>query len=413
MTSMFENLKRRQLALGLSVVAILGTGAGMILWVAIADEKNPVTPKSSVILGSDHLDPKEIWVHQIQSENKLLNKKVEILEGLMKKLLDQVESLTVTQIQPQNQTGNGPESASKISAQSPAESPSVKKSETSSSSFEPFPLSLESQNPLSDSPRGGIVKINLKTTPKKKLKTVDTHVPSGSFARGVLLGGVDASTSIQASSEPRPVLIKIIDLGTLPRSFRSDLKDCHLIGAAYGDIASERVYIRLEKISAVERISGEVLEIPIKGYVAGEDGKTGMKGILVDRSSESMRAALIGGFLSGVGDFFSQSKNPITFTPTAPFGQTQALSGMQVLKDGASKGLSNAFEKYADFYIKRAEQMQPVLELEAGRILDVVITEGFEMSDSFYKKRVSEQRDEMRTGTVEALKPPTLEEGGV
>jgi conjugal transfer pilus assembly protein TraB len=404
----FKELKRRQMLLGLGVLSLLGTGAGLILWVTFASEDRPKPVPSSVVLGSDRLDPKEIWVHQIQSDHKILNQKVEVLEGFMKTILSRVESLSMAppSVPAVGETvSKGPENRSNASTPQPVSEPRS----AVSSSFEPFPLASDPHS-ASSSSRSGIVKISLKSLPKKPLKTVDTHVPSGSFARGVLLGGVDASTSIQASSEPRPVLLKIVDLGTLPRSFRSDLKDCHAIGAAYGDLASERVYIRLEKISAVERLSGEVVEIPVKGYVAGEDGKTGMKGILRDRSTESMRNALMGGFLSGIGDFFSQAKNPVTFTPVAPFGQAQALAGTQMLKDGASKGLANAFEKYADFYIKRAEQMQPVLEVEAGRILDIVITEGFEMSDSLYRKRMSAQRDTVRTERVESLRlPPSSE----
>ena len=59
----------------------------------------------------------------------------------------------------------------------------------------------------------------------KTLKTVDNYIPAGSFAKAVLLSGVDAETGLNSSSDPEPVLIRIIDHGTLPRKFKSDLKD--------------------------------------------------------------------------------------------------------------------------------------------------------------------------------------------
>ena len=74
-----------------------------------------------------------------------------------------------------------------------------------------------------------------------------------------MVGGVDASTSIQASNDPRPVLLRVTDHGTLPRKFKSDLCGCHVLAACYGDISSERVYMRLEKLTCTERKTGEVV----------------------------------------------------------------------------------------------------------------------------------------------------------
>lgn len=89
-----------------------------------------------------------------------------------------------------------------------------------------------------------------------------------------------------------------------------------------------------------------------------------------------MRNAAIGGFLSGMGDFMGSSRNPVTFAPTTGLAQTNPLTNGELLKHGASKGVSGALEKYADFYIKRAEQMQPVIQVQAGRTVDIVVTEG-------------------------------------
>ena len=96
------------------------------------------------------------------------------------------------------------------------------------------------------------------------------------------------------------------------------------------------------------------------GYVAGEDGRAGLRGIVVDRAGESMRNAAIGGFLSGMGNFLSQSHSPVTFSPANGLAQTNPMTNPDMLKFSAAKGASGALDKYADFYIKRAEQMQPV-----------------------------------------------------
>lgn len=252
----------------------------------------------------------------------------------------------------------------------------------------------------------GLQKISLKLNNAKSnviRKTQDNTIPAGAFARAVLLGGVDASTSISASSDPRPVLLRVTDAGTLPRKFKSDIKDCHVLASSYGDISSERVFMRLEKLTCTERKTGEISETIVSGYVAGEDGRAGVRGILADRAGDMMRNSLVGGFFSGMAKFLTQTQNPLTFTPVAPFGQVNPLSHEQLLKAGAGQGTSSALERYADFYIKRAEQMQPILQVAAGRQVNIVFTEGTAFGETAYKNAYSKVRDRRRQETVRDL----------
>lgn len=239
------------------------------------------------------------------------------------------------------------------------------------------------------------------------LKTVDNTIPAGSFAKAVLLGGVDASASIQASSDPRPALLRLSDPGTLPRKFYADLKGCHALAACYGDISSERVFMRLEKLTCTERKTGEIVEVKVQGYVAGEDGRTGVRGSVVDRAGESMRNAMVGGFLGGIGEFLSQSQNAVTFSPVAGLAQTNPMGVKDMVKHGAGKGVHNALEKYADFYIKRAEQVQPVIQVAAGRQVDIVFTEGVSLGDSLYRQALGRSNDRGRYHQIQALSDGT------
>lgn len=237
----------------------------------------------------------------------------------------------------------------------------------------------------------------------QSLKTTDNTVPAGAFAQALLLGGVDASTAIQASSDPRPILLRLTHRGTLPRSFHSDLEGCHALAAAYGELSSERVFMRLEKMSCIERKTGEVLEMPIQGYVAGEDGRAGLRGVVVDRAGLAIRNAMVGGFFSSVGKFLGQDRSPLLFAPQQGFAQHQALSGTELLKQSAGNGVGGALDKYADFYIKRAEQMQPVIQVAAGRQVDIVFTQGFDFSDSALRKILSKGNDQSRFQQLQHL----------
>ena len=70
------------------------------------------------------------------------------------------------------------------------------------------------------------------------------------------------------------MLLRLVDNAVLPNHFRSKIKECFVVGAGFGDVSSERAYIRTESLSCVTR-DGTAIDVPIKGYVAGEDGKAG------------------------------------------------------------------------------------------------------------------------------------------
>jgi conjugal transfer pilus assembly protein TraB len=230
---------------------------------------------------------------------------------------------------------------------------------------------------------------------KKKMSTTDDTIPAGAFARAVLLGGVDASTSINAASDPRPVLLRVTDPGTLPRKLKSDLKNCHVLASSYGDLSSERVYMRLEKLTCTEPLTGEISETVVAGFVTGEDGRTGVRGTVVDKAGESVRNSALGGFLSGMSGFLSNQQQKSVF-PVSPFGQTNALSAGQMLGAGASTGVGNAMEKYSEFFIKRAEQLQPILQIAAGREVNIVFTQGTKFGETSVKTAISNVRDASR-----------------
>jgi conjugal transfer pilus assembly protein TraB len=90
-------------------------------------------------------------------------------------------------------------------------------------------------------------------------QTIDTYLPV-SFTRGVLLGGLDAPTGGQSQTNPHPILIRLSDNSVLPNRFRAEYRECFVIAAGYGDISSERAYLRTESLSCV-RADGTALEV--------------------------------------------------------------------------------------------------------------------------------------------------------
>jgi conjugal transfer pilus assembly protein TraB len=202
-------------------------------------------------------------------------------------------------------------------------------------------------------------------------KSLDSYIPI-SFTRAVLLGGLDAPTGGQAQSNPHAVLLRLDDNAILPNRFRAEVRECFVIGAGYGDISSERAYIRTERLSCV-RHDGTALEVKIKGSIFDETGKVGVKGRLVTKQGQVLANALLAGVISGIGYGF---QNQYTTFSTSPFGQVATTDPSHAFEAGMSAGVGRAMDRLAQYYITLAEKTFPVIEIDAGRSVDVVLTEG-------------------------------------
>lgn len=201
-------------------------------------------------------------------------------------------------------------------------------------------------------------------------------MPTGSIISAMLLNGIDASTSTSARSEPMPALLRVEKEAILPNRFTSDIKDCFVLVSGHGDLSSERAFLRGEYLSCV-RNDGAVLETKFPSYVVGEDGKAGMKGRLVSKQGQMIARTLIAGFASGVSKAFDVT--PVSVLDTTSIGgsvQYQNNFNSGLARGAAAQGASQALEKVADFYIKMAEQIFPVVEITAGRRVDIVVTNG-------------------------------------
>lgn len=208
--------------------------------------------------------------------------------------------------------------------------------------------------------------------PKNIPKTTQNYFPSGMFGRAVVLSGLDAPTGGQAQSNPHPVLLQLQDLAVLPNAYRYDWKQCMVTASGYGDISSERAYIRTESLSCVAK-DGRVLDVPLKGYVAGEDGKAGMRGRLVSKQGQALANALLAGVVSGIGQGLEKSSQT---TSVSPLGSTSTTKPGAEYQAGIGAGVGRGLERLSNYYIQLAEKMFPVIEVDAGRVVDVILTKG-------------------------------------
>lgn len=202
-------------------------------------------------------------------------------------------------------------------------------------------------------------------------RTISTFLPV-SLTRGTLLGGLDAPTGGQSQSNPHPVLIRLSDNSVLPNRMRGEYRECFVIAAGYGDISSERAYLRTESLSCV-RDDGTALEVRIQGSVYGEDGKVGLRGRLVTKQGQMLANALLAGVVSGIGQGLATSSTDYS---TSAFGTVASTTGADAYRAGLGTGVGRALDRLAQYYIRLAENTFPVIEVDAAREVDVVITKG-------------------------------------
>lgn len=203
-------------------------------------------------------------------------------------------------------------------------------------------------------------------------------IPTGSITQAVLLSGFDAPTMTQAKTNPLPILMRVTDTSILPNSWEYDIKDCFITAEGYGDLTSERAYIRTNTLACITD-NGNHIEVEFKGSVSGEDGKTGLKGAVVTKQGALLARTLIAGFLQGVGDSFGQANTATIVSGTGVTSTPVNQTGLKGLQNGALKGLSSSAEKLADFYLKMADQISPVIEISAGREITITTTSRVEL----------------------------------
>ncbi|AVQ00255.1 hypothetical protein C7S18_23450 (plasmid) [Ahniella affigens] len=191
----------------------------------------------------------------------------------------------------------------------------------------------------------------------------DSYLPAGTLVTGKLLYGLDASTASAAIRNPQPVVVRIKHDAILPNRFRFDVRECFLTAAGYGDLSSERVMLRSENLSCV-RQDGAVLDIKLEAIAVGEDGKVGLRGKLVSKQGRAIGLATLAGIAEGASQALGQGTTFVT-----------PGSG-DVLSQAGGRGLSSSLDRVAEFYIEKADQLSPILEVSSAREVTFALVTG-------------------------------------
>jgi conjugal transfer pilus assembly protein TraB len=205
------------------------------------------------------------------------------------------------------------------------------------------------------------------------------YLPPNSYAPARVIVGVDASAGVSSQTDPLPVVLRITgparSVMKNGKILTTRITGCVVNGAARGDLSSEKVYVKLAKMTC-DQPGGRVAVSEVKGFISFA-GKSGVRGRVVSREGSLISQALLAGIIGGFGRGFSANANSVfSGVTTGASGERSKLSGGDILGGGIGQGAGDAADTVSKYLIERAEQYQPVVEMPTGIDVEIVFLDG-------------------------------------
>jgi len=205
------------------------------------------------------------------------------------------------------------------------------------------------------------------------------YLPPNSFASAKVIVGVDAAAGVNSQTDPLPVVLRVtgparsvLQNGKL---LTTKIQGCLINGAARGELSSEKVYVKLQKMTCPQP-GGRYAVSEVKGFIAF-GGKTGVRGRVVSREGSLVSQAFIAGLVGGIGKGFAANSNSfLQGTNVQVNGKRQQLGLGDIAQGGVGNGVGEAGDMVSKYLIERAEQYQPVIEMPTGVDVEIVFLEG-------------------------------------
>ena len=203
------------------------------------------------------------------------------------------------------------------------------------------------------------------------------YLPPNSIARARVIVGVDASAGVTSQTDPLPVVLRIT--GPARSVYRDGkllttrIEGCLINGAARGDLSSEKVYVKLQRMTCPQA-NGRYAVSDVKGFISFA-GKTGVRGRVVSREGSLAAQAFLAGLVSSAGAALNNAYQQPILTAGAD-GRPNAPSAGEIGLRSLGGGADQAGKTVSQYLIERAEQYQPVIEMPTGIDVEIVFLEG-------------------------------------
>ncbi len=220
-----------------------------------------------------------------------------------------------------------------------------------------------------------------KITPTKATQYTDSenYLPPNSMALAKVVVGVDAPANTRSQTDPLPVVLRITgparSVYANGHLLKTNIIGCMVNGAAQGDLSSEKVYVKLQRMTCPQP-GGRVSVAEVKGFIAF-GGKTGVRGHVVSREGNLVGQAFLAGLVGGFGKAFSANSQALLNQPSVTVNGTRPqLSASDLAQGGFGGGVAQSGDMVSKYLIERAEQYQPVVEMPTGLDVEVVFLDG-------------------------------------
>ena len=184
------------------------------------------------------------------------------------------------------------------------------------------------------------------------------------------------ATAGGGKSNAVPALVRIKKNAVLPNRYSQLVKECFVIVSGVGNLATERAEMRAENLSCIFK-DGQIVDSPISAYVVGEDGKTGMRGRVVSKQGAVIAKSMLAGFIGGFGKQIAPQTVPSLDISGSSKTQYQMPNLGDAGQNAMAMGLGNGLDRVSNFYMNLAEQIVPVIEIDAGRQVTLILNSQF------------------------------------
>ena len=376
-TSTIE-MKQKRLYAALIGGSILAIGLVFYFFSSAEKEAQPIAIKNQFDVPSSDVKPENIRLSQVENVNDMLSERLQSIE---KSVIDLKEEKIIVEAEKNRLAEETQELQEKLK---------IFEERLANQPTSSEQASFTSLDPL-DGPQLPKIKV-WEATEEASDRNVLFEIPAGTVVKAVLVSGADCSVSVEKPTGPNMMLLRPLDNGKLPRNVRVALKGSVVIGNAIGDMATERVYVRAERMTLVER-NGSFVETEVSAYISGEDGREGIRGVVVDRSGQIITRAAFASFLQGVGQTIQAVLNNQVIQKLAEESPRSTILDLDMYRNSAFQGGATALNKMSDYYIKRAEQLQPAIQIAAGRVVDIIFTKTVKIGEKDLKKKMDKERE--------------------
>lgn len=249
----------------------------------------------------------------------------------------------------------------------------------------PSPGEVKLMSFTSDKANAGGLKAARPDAPPVVVEDSPDYLPPNSYAPARVIVGVDASAGVASQTDPLPVVLRITGPARSVlqngKVLTTRIQGCVVNGAARGDLSSEKVYVKLARMTC-DQPGGRVAVSEVKGFISFA-GKSGVRGRVVSREGSLVSQALLAGIIGGFGRGFSANSNSVfSGVTTNPDGSRAKLSAGDIVGGGLGQGAADAADTVSKYLIERAEQYQPVVEMPTGIDVEIVFLDGVYVRNS-------------------------------